>query len=65
MAEITDNQLSGVLNTLAELAAQVIKNALKRDQVVTAELMNQYIEKARQEVHPENLAEVVERLKRG
>ena len=70
MAEITDQQLTAILDCLAELSAQVvgIKNALKRDQIVTTDLIDQYTEKARQAVHvgwPGSLPHLAERLKRG
>lgn len=68
MPEITDQQLTAILDTLAELTAQVvgIKNALTRDQIVGAGLLNESIQKARQAVQPGwpgNLPHLAGRLK--
>jgi len=74
MAELTDREKAAILDTLAELVAQVmgIKNALTRDQIVGAGSLNEHIEKARQTIQPgwpgwpESLPDLLtEHLRRG
>jgi len=70
MAELTDRQLNGILDSLAELAAQVvgIKNTLTRDQTIAADALAEQIAKARQAIlpgWPTSLPDLGERLRLG
>ena len=70
MAELTDREKTAIIDTLAELSAQIvgIKNALKRDQTVAVGSLDEYIAKARLAVAagwPASLPDLPERLRRG